>query len=692
MEFLEEYQQRKSLVLSAVAKAEALELLGSAEAEAMRERLEASKLVIGVIGQMKCGKSTFLNSFVFGRPVLPTATTPMTAALSVIGHGATEGLTAEFYTRDEWLTLQDRAAQDPAGKSKSEAAAIKAARELMAQAALLGDELQHWLGKNKSDSLDHLPDYVGATGRWVALTKAVRITMPLDYLKGVEIVDTPGLNDPIASREERTRDFLHNADAVVLLLYAGRAFDATDCDILTRQVAQAGVGRVLVGINKYDVAALDPVNPYTVAELVKLVAEQVRKTESETGGEVIGRLLGDTTPIAMSAQMALLGRMSRADIEANEELAFDYQRLCQGFGVASPEQLRTHSRADELSDALLRLIDKEKGELLLRRPLERLRSLCAQRTDEAKQREEMAKGAVSNYSGSDADLETRQKSLERAKRRLGALIECLMEDIQDEAKRITQEGARSLEDTVHRCVESMKGEVHESIGVFKNTENLKSNLEAKFAWMIQRELLHKCQATMRTANTELLRCLDDFVTELPNRIPFDELLPDYDETTFTSTYKSRIRIRLDERQFRWDGSGEAPGLAALGDVNALLRRKGRIPGAETGFWKRIWGDAEGNLTKEINGIANSFRPEEFLGSIQAETDAAEGILRDLFDQELLKPIAAQVADALQNKAERQSKLKAAQAQLQKATEALSDTDRRTRELLAALNQGIGGKE
>ena len=62
------------------------------------EKLEKDTLTIGVIGQMKCGKSTFLNSFVFENDILPAATTPMTAALSVITYGEKERIVAEFYT------------------------------------------------------------------------------------------------------------------------------------------------------------------------------------------------------------------------------------------------------------------------------------------------------------------------------------------------------------------------------------------------------------------------------------------------------------------------------------------------------------------------------------------------------------------------------------------------------------------
>lgn len=55
--------------------------------EEIIEKLDKDTLTIGVIGQMKCGKSTFLNSFVFEDDILPAATTPMTAALSVITYG-----------------------------------------------------------------------------------------------------------------------------------------------------------------------------------------------------------------------------------------------------------------------------------------------------------------------------------------------------------------------------------------------------------------------------------------------------------------------------------------------------------------------------------------------------------------------------------------------------------------------------
>ena len=82
----------------------------------------------------------------------------------------------------------------------------------------------------------------------------------------MEIVDTPGFNDPIVSREERTRQFLKQADVSLLLLYAGRAFDASDRDILFKDVRNCGIGKILVGVNKYDTIVAQGETPAEITQ------------------------------------------------------------------------------------------------------------------------------------------------------------------------------------------------------------------------------------------------------------------------------------------------------------------------------------------------------------------------------------------------------------------------------------------
>jgi GTPase len=160
--------------------------------EEIKEKLEKDTLTIGVIGQMKCGKSTFLNSFVFQDDILPAATTPMTAALSVITYGEKERIVAEFYTRDEWEEQKMQASRDENDAANSlDESKIKAAKELVSKAAKLGTSLNGYLGHTQEDNFNNLIEYVGADGKFVSITKSVTIYYPHEYLKGVEVVDTP---------------------------------------------------------------------------------------------------------------------------------------------------------------------------------------------------------------------------------------------------------------------------------------------------------------------------------------------------------------------------------------------------------------------------------------------------------------------------------------------------------------------
>ena len=80
----EELHNKKEQLINLIKKSVQYHWIDADREKQLLDKIENDTLTIGVIGQMKCGKSTFLNSFVFENDILPSATTPMTAALSVI--------------------------------------------------------------------------------------------------------------------------------------------------------------------------------------------------------------------------------------------------------------------------------------------------------------------------------------------------------------------------------------------------------------------------------------------------------------------------------------------------------------------------------------------------------------------------------------------------------------------------------
>ena len=67
---------------------------------------EGRNLRLGIVGEVKAGKSSFLNALLFeGEDILPKAPTPMTAALTKIGYSETPSAKIHFYSKTDWNTI-----------------------------------------------------------------------------------------------------------------------------------------------------------------------------------------------------------------------------------------------------------------------------------------------------------------------------------------------------------------------------------------------------------------------------------------------------------------------------------------------------------------------------------------------------------------------------------------------------------
>lgn len=74
---------------------------------------------------------------------------------------------------------------------------------------------------------------------------------------GIEIVDTPGVNDPEARGEQVTLGFLPKADAIIFVTHAARAFKESEIDFLRDRVGDQDRGRVLFVVNACDLIEED---------------------------------------------------------------------------------------------------------------------------------------------------------------------------------------------------------------------------------------------------------------------------------------------------------------------------------------------------------------------------------------------------------------------------------------------------
>ncbi len=90
----------------------------------------------------------------------------------------------------------------------------------------------------QADSLEELNQklyqFVGANGKFMPYTKAVQISLNNPNLKDLEIIDTPGVNDPVVSREERTKALLKECDVVFMISPSNHFAGESDMDLFDR--------------------------------------------------------------------------------------------------------------------------------------------------------------------------------------------------------------------------------------------------------------------------------------------------------------------------------------------------------------------------------------------------------------------------------------------------------------------------
>ena len=656
----EQLQEKKTRLIAQTRKAKEFGWIDEQRELEIVDKINKDVLTIGVIGQMKCGKSTFLNSFVFEDDVLPAATTPMTAALSVITYGKEKSITAEFYSKDEWEEQKVQASRslDSVAGNTLEESKIKAAKELVDRASKLGTTLESYLGKTQSDTFEDLIEYVGADGKFVSITKAVTIYYPKEYLKGVEIVDTPGFNDPIVSREERTKAFLKKADVVLLMLYAGRPFDATDRDILFKNVGQCGTGRVLIGINKYDIPFE---NGETENEIKNYVKEQLEKACKECNDNLLVDVLKFAEPIPLSAEMALLSELPMSKVNSNDAYSFAWKRNCETFEISGQPQMREKSHIDDLINAVKKVVETEKEEILFRKPINSILAAGNKMLADIEKGINENKILINTYSQPDDELEERQSNITKANRRLQKKIESLGDDIEEVLKDIVRKGRNQLEDSVESSCRKMDS-IIDDLGRCSSVDSILPALERETQTLVTRTLKRDTETIILQAKTKIKQPITEFLNETEDVLM--RFIPDFDSRDFIKSIEKEINFDLDDNDmFSYPNSSDDSDYG-FGDLlyNFLNGATwGLLGGLGNAF---SHGEVQNKLHKHVNEMRNI----DVTGCLETIYDKKDQVIEKVKSriiEELINPLQEKIDEIVKNKDQKEQKLNEAKLQLEK---------------------------
>ncbi|MBO5844685.1 MAG: dynamin family protein [Bacteroidales bacterium] len=198
----------------------------------------------------------------------------MTAGLTILKFGESNCFEIEYYNSNEWEFFKDKAkeydnyvreikAENPALTENDIKTMIDegtvSAKEMVSECGNLAlqciqkeSKIEKREFSNIANLQEILEEYVGSSGKFTSVVKSLTIYLNDGRLKDLQIVDTPGVNDPVVSREQRTRSFLRECHGVFFLSYSGRFFDSTDVSFLTDRIGNEGIGSVVLLASKFD--------------------------------------------------------------------------------------------------------------------------------------------------------------------------------------------------------------------------------------------------------------------------------------------------------------------------------------------------------------------------------------------------------------------------------------------------------
>lgn len=656
----EELSEKKAKIKELSIKAKEYGWIDELRMNEIINKLDNDTLTIGVIGQMKCGKSTFLNAFVFEDDVLPSATTPMTAALSVITYGEKKVIKAEFYTSEEWEEQKMMAARPLEGLSEGlESSKIKAAKELVEKSSKLGSSINNYLGKTQEDSFDNLIEYVGADGKYISITKAVTIYYPKEYLKGVEIVDTPGFNDPIVSREERTKEFLKKADVVLLMLYAGRPFDATDRTILFQNVRQCGIGKVVVGVNKYDI-------PYEngegIEEIKQYVHKEILKACEECNDDKLVQILKDTEPILLSAEMALLSELPMSKISSTDSYQFAWNRACDNFEISNQTQMRQASHLEDLTSAVKSLVENEKGAILFAKPLNAINAAGLEKQQQIASELQQAEGTIAALSMPNDEREEKLEQLTKAVRRMNKKLDSLGDDLESDFNNVVRTSRNELEDAVDATCKRMRS-IIDGWGRFSKVDTILPQLDNELQNLNTRTLKRMVENISQTTKSKVKTSVQSFFDDA------EDILMRYvdhvDTREFVKKVENKINIDIENGElFSWDNSSEDNDDYGFWD-GVLDFMKGASFGTLDLLSNAFSHDEiKSKLLGSVTNISGQFDPNEYLQAILDSKESVVEAVKKAFIDEMLTPLTIQMEECVKNAANDAENLNKAQEKLE----------------------------
>lgn len=424
------------------------------EANVILKQINNDILTIGVVGQMKVGKSTLINSLVFGDDILPTSEIPMTATLTYITYGEKFSVKVEMISESDFKELSSK--KDMQASADIEIEEIKAAQELYEFICKVLN-YESFLGKTIDVNIEQINNYIGAEGTFTPLAKVVSLFIPDENLKGINIVDTPGYNDPVSSRDMTTKKFLTQANVIVCVQDVLSVFTRSDISLIKDQIPKSGIGKIIIALNKKDSISID--------DLAKVIdrAEKERTRLIEDPNNIeFKALLSHCLITPVSSVMAMIAKTNPETLSKNDTLNFFKGLIQADFPNLNIADYLNESGVLALQDAISDIVMNQKKELVLKAPVLKLSALLSSYINRCNLEKEHLLETNELLADENLDLESVLSDLKEFEKKTVVYTADVTSSCDDKIVKLIDNSRYSLRDSRNQVVESIKFEEERS--------------------------------------------------------------------------------------------------------------------------------------------------------------------------------------------------------------------------------------
>ncbi|MGL2853779.1 dynamin family protein [Helicobacter pylori] len=330
--------------------------------------------------------------------------------------------------------------------------------EKMKKSGLLNTEnLDPRIQANSLQELNQkLLQFVGADGKFMPYTKAVQISLNNPNLKDLEVIDTPGINDPIASREERTKALLKDCDVVFIISPSNQFLTDSDMDLFDRVSNKEGLQEIYFVASQADSAVLSMSEVEKSNQHLPTALENAQKALSSQLNNIMEALIQNYPNQREIFEKAIKNGVILASgncfsmyKDFNNQASWERNQKTEEYHNA------LRNLKDSYPDAFSS-DDKSKESLLF---LSNMGAIEERLEKAAKEKEKIISQKLQDYAQSQAN-------------NLHSLIVQLLQDLEEEKKRIKNADISAIKEQI------------------KAYQKLSGNIEMKFREVYEEFILH----------------------------------------------------------------------------------------------------------------------------------------------------------------------------------------------------------